>query len=281
MHRRARPAPGGSQGGRTPDEERSASAKKIPNDRETDPDFTRQFNSYVANYYSPTARFVRWYRRMVDSIGAAVSEPLDSCPVRRTPVLISSPEAMKFLSLAAAGELPVMGRPEAHERLLAAVSYILPLAGGLAAAQPLTVTWPMLPVLLWPFYVLASPMSTPLGATMATASLLCGALDKKSSLTSYLRFNFTQALFLSGITGILGLIAKAAPTLSVAVAANTAAGLGAAEGLGAFLAQRAAMWSALGLSLGTFVVSAWCCLWGRYPDRIPGISWLAHQQISQ
>ncbi|CAE7486995.1 unnamed protein product [Symbiodinium pilosum] len=146
------------------------SSARTPNDRDVDPEFTRQFNAYIAAYFLPHRRLWRWSR------------------------------------LRLAGLLPQTSkqRPSALQRSMATLGYLLPLAGALRLLAPAFAGRVGGAASLWSFLmILTAPVSSPLGALTAASWLVCGITDTNAVPSSFVRSHFRQALLLASLSALL------------------------------------------------------------------------------
>jgi len=284
-----------------------------PSDGEVDREFTARFASFVVAYYSPRARLLRWWRLLAGSLQPRhqLPPPTGSPQQAKTrrhllrrdssgqPVEASLPTAgpshsssstngggaataanaetanaaktSRALDATAAG---VRG-PLPLESVLAALSYLLPLAGGLRCARPLLAVCPQLSLLCAPLAFLAAPLSTPLGVSLAFSWILCGVVDRRTVQSYFVRYNFYQAILLHSLISLSGLPRLLGLASSPALAPAVAAGAGAPAPLFELVM---AGW-ALGVAATTFLWSVGCCLFGRFPDQIPAVSAVAHRHV--
>lgn len=285
-----------------------------PSDGEVDREFTASFANFVTAYYSPRARLLRWWhlllgpprqqrslpskpgggRRQVstsrwptrsDSSGQPVGANLSTAgpPHRSASGSSSGPAATADAGVANVAKTSraldapaskVRG-PLPQECMLAALSYLLPLAGGLRCARPLLEVYPQLSLVCAPFALLAAPLSSPLGASLAFTWLLCGVVDRRTVQSYFVRYNFCQALLLGSLLSLAGLPRLLGLSAAQPLAAGAVAGVGASAGV---LELVLAGW-ALGVAVTTSAWSVGCCLLGRFPDRIPAISAVAHRRV--
>lgn len=149
------------------------------------------------------------------------------------------------------------------ECVVAALAYLLPLAGGLCCARPLLAASPTLARACAPLALVVAPLSSPLGLALASVWLLCGVFDRRTVQSYFVRYNFCQALLLGALVTLVGL-----PCLVTSQASRTV--------LGGRLALSG--W-ALGVAVVAWAWPAACCLAGRFPDKIPAISAAVNRQV--
>merc|ERR1719331_183663 len=86
------------------------------------------------------------------------------------------------------------------------MAYLLPLAGALHSAKPLTATFPELRHVCEPLMMLVGPLSSTLAVAVATSWLCYIVLDRSTLRWSYfMRYNCYQALLLGGLVSLFGL----------------------------------------------------------------------------
>jgi len=158
---------------------------------------------------------------------------------------------------------------------LAAMAYLLPLAGGLTNAHELFAAYPGLAIACAPLIVLAMPCMSPLGAVVCSAWMLCGVADRKTIQSYFLRYNFCQALMLGASLMLPSFLAEVLP-------ATWCATLGTLWGaLWGQLLLAKVVWPASALGL-TVLACTWAflnCAQGRFPDRIPLVSSMANRLV--
>jgi len=242
--------------GRQPDDVGLGSEE--PNDMQLDQDFTLQFDEFVEAYKSPLGRLRRWWRRAFG------------------PRLLQKTSRSDYPSTATStkgtGEMSLRGPPPA-ECLLAAVAYLLPLAGGPRCASPLFAIYPDIARMCAPLVLLTAPFSSPLGVALACIWLCFGITDRRVMHSYFVRYNFFQALLLSGLFGVAAvlrqLLSAVLDRLSCAVHA---------PGLVDWL--QVVIWgTVLCVAFASWAWSAARCLQGRYPDNIPVVSGVTNRQV--
>jgi len=299
-----------------------------PCDRDIDWEFTASFTKYINAHYTPRARLLRFWHSLTGSehhgplplpdrpprpIGGVLRhqrtqvqrqqqpQPLQpqkqsphhqvasridtgsvGNPVRGSGAAKAEAWAAKEAIAAAAHGPPVL------ERLMCAAAYLLPLAGTLRSARPLTTSFPELRHVCEPLMMLAGPLSSTLAVGAATSILCYVVLDRTTVRWSYfMRYNCYQALLLGGLVSLLGLPCALASSGHAADASFRGAltilpgGIlgGGSRKVG--LAVIELLCGAWGLGIG---VTAWawssgCCILGRFPDRIPVVSGLADRHM--
>jgi len=280
--------------GRMPDDGQGLNRK--PSDRDVDWEFTESFNKFVSGYCTPRARL---FRSLQSLTGGEHLRPLP-LPDRAHQQVASQIDANSMGTAAAPGS-PAGGSgaakaeawaakeaiaaaaqgPPVMERLMCAAAYLLPLAGALRSARPLTATFPEFRHLCEPLMMLAGPLSSTVAVVVVTSWLCYVVLDRKTVRWShFMRYNSYQALLLGGLVSLLGLPCALAASGhggnrgALTILPGGILG-GGSRKVG--LAVVELLCGAWGLGIG---VTAWawsfgCCILGRLPDRIPAVSVLA------
>jgi len=234
-----------------------------PSEREIDFEFSSNWTTFVQSYFSPRQRLERWWRNKRQGGGRLQN---------------SRPNSL----------LP---GPPPQECAMAAMAYLLPLAGGLHCAQPLFAAYPIVAFLCAPLAMLALPCASPLGAALASAWLLCAVADRRTVQSYFVRYNFCQALVLGAFLMLPGCLAEVFKEMQPPSWLSLLRGLWPTT-----VGRLSSIWGLAGLStappsellmsaslLGLSVLACtWSsarCLRGRFPDRIPAVSAVTNRQV--
>lgn len=267
-----------------------------PSDRDIDAAFSAQWVAFVTAYLSPRARLLQWWRRLwrraplAQRLGHAAPQP----PTARkrsdgTAEAAGQQEASGSAAASGVARATSMG-PQPQECALAAMAYLLPLAGGLHLARPLLLACPVLATVCSPLLLLCAPLASPLGAALAHAWLCCSVVDRRTVQSYFVRYNFCQAILLGMVFMVLGLTG----VVPVPAGGHSVRGLWPPWAGGSLLLLRGAgggaveplsppqlllTAGALGFALVTWLWSSTCCLRGHFPDRIPLVSAMANRRV--
>eukprot|EP00441_Pelagodinium_beii_P012084 CAMPEP_0197694770 /NCGR_PEP_ID=MMETSP1338-20131121/114260_1 /TAXON_ID=43686 ORGANISM="Pelagodinium beii, Strain RCC1491" /NCGR_SAMPLE_ID=MMETSP1338 /ASSEMBLY_ACC=CAM_ASM_000754 /LENGTH=283 /DNA_ID=CAMNT_0043277645 /DNA_START=55 /DNA_END=902 /DNA_ORIENTATION=+ len=157
-----------------PEDESGMQDTTKPNDRDVDREFTKEFDAFAAEYFSPRHRLMRWFSHRLEGDARGAFQT-------REP------------------------KPPFVQRLLAVFGYMLPLAGVLHILQPVASANTSLAALCAGLATLTGPVARPAGMVMATSWLLCGVADHRAMPSGFVRSHFRQALLLAGLCGLLAL----------------------------------------------------------------------------
>lgn len=264
------------------DEDSLGLGPEEPRDRQVDREFTARWDAFVRRYYSPRQRLLRWWRSgPLGALlrGGAAASTRGPARGRRGLIPVPPQPGSAGASPGAAGSLGSRGPPP-HDCALAALAYLLPLAGGLRAARPLLAVCPVLDAVCFPLTLLSSPVASPLGASLVAAWLLCGVGDRNTVESYFVRYNFCQALLLGALMLLLAL-PRALPLLRLGWQGVETGLMGSFvdDGVRPALPHLILSGCALGISVVAWAWSSACCLQGRFPDRIPIISAAASRQV--
>jgi len=217
-------------------------------------------------------------------------------PVKR-PVRGSSPGTRQHQAAPAATKPKQLRGPSSTECVVSALSYLLPLATSLRYAAPVMTAHPELASVCAPLAMLTGPLSSPMASSLAACWLLCGVMDRRTVSSYFVRYNFYQAVLVLSFVLLInqGFVIRALVGL-MPVHYGVFQQFATWTGLGNFFAAQAASipichvaarrsvqlfvasWS-LTFSILVWVWSSWCCLLGRFPDRIPIVSSIVNSQV--